>query len=149
MNSPITKICYIILFLCFIAIITLIVLLAKCKSTSNFKNIAGRQTCTIGDDPVRLVTCNFDWRNMYSDPECKNQINFGPNREGPFHPLTNFTDIPDTFYLKNERKSLLNNKDFTCVKATKHGQDITTSTYPDEAESVVNCSGGKLDQGWC
>ena len=40
MNSTITKICYIILFLCFIAIITLIVLLAKCKSTSHFKNIA-------------------------------------------------------------------------------------------------------------
>ena len=37
MNSKIIKICYIILFLCFIAIIKLIVLLVKCKSTSNFK----------------------------------------------------------------------------------------------------------------
>ncbi len=148
MNSPITKICYIILFLCLIAIITLIVLLAKCKSTSNFKNIAGTQTCTIGDPP-RLVTCNFDWTNMYSDPKCKKQINFGPDRDGPFSPLTYFRDIPDTFYFKKGRKSFLNNEDFTCVRAKKTGQDINTFTSPDEAESVVDCAGGKLERGWC
>lgn len=72
MNSLITKICYIILFLCFIAIITLIVLLAKCKSSSNFKLLNKTSDCNISD--LNKIDCmgpsGADPSQCLSDPSC-------------------------------------------------------------------------------